>query len=133
MWSEVEGKTKPGMRTVGTRTLPHSITNPTDTSPSNEPGPRLQGQLFIRSQLGKMEQERRGVEASSNPTILPQYAMIFCCSAASIHTTKSKPKSRLDGWSVTLKGIHEWPLTPVAILQQYPWLLSHSLASQLLY
>lgn len=77
MWSEVEGKTKPGMRTVGARTLPHSITNQADTSPSNEQGPRLWGQLFIPSQLGEMERERRGVEASSNPTILPHSAMIF--------------------------------------------------------
>lgn len=70
MWSEVEGKTKPGIWTVGARTLPHSITNQADTSPGNEQGPRLWGQLFIPSQLGEMEQERRGVEASSNRTIL---------------------------------------------------------------
>ena len=81
MWSEVEGKTKPGVRTVGARTLPHSITNQADTSPSNEQGPRLWGQLFIPSQLGEMERERRGVEASSNPTILPHSAMIFFVAA----------------------------------------------------
>lgn len=122
------GETKPGVRTVGARTLPHSFTNPADTSPSNEQGPRLWGQLFIPSQLGEMERERRGVEASSNGTLLPHSAVIFLfffCIAASIHTTKSKPNSSLDGWSATLKSIHEWPLTPVAVLQQQPELLLH--------
>ena len=131
VWSEVEGKIKPGMWTVGARTLPHSITNQASTSTSNEQGPGLWGQLFMPSQLGEMELERRGAQASLNPTILPNSALIFC-SAASIHTTKSKHKSCLDGWSVTLKSIHEWPFTLVAILQQ-PWLLSHSQASQLLF
>lgn len=69
------GETKPSMRTVGSLTLPPSITNQADTSPSNEQGPRLSGQLFISSQLGG--RERRGVETSSNPTILPPSTVIF--------------------------------------------------------
>lgn len=74
-WCVVRGR-KPS-RTVGARTFPHSITNQADTSPSNEQGPRLWGQLFISSQLGEMEVERRCVEASSNPTISPHSTMIF--------------------------------------------------------
>lgn len=62
-----------------------------------------------------MYRERRAVEALSNPTALRSD---FWSRAASVHTTKSKTTSRRAGWmdgSVTLKGIHERPITPVAI------------------
>lgn len=72
------------------------------------------------------------IESYNSTTYAVIFTIFFCCFAASIHTTKSMPSSSPDGWSATLKGIYEWPLTPVAILQQQPWLLSHSLASQLL-
>lgn len=124
MWSEVEGKTMPGMWTVGARTLPYIITNQANTSPSNEQGPDYRVNYSYPVSWERCS-ERGGL--LKRPRTLPLSVMIFCSSTAYIHTTKFWAKV-LSRWMECNFQRHKWvdshssghPAVAVLATQPFP-------------